>query len=89
MQESACLQPLIQSFSIGKWILHISKDVLFFIAQLDVFRLDMPCCTQYQDDVWYRCLISDIKLMTDDDFLVTIYYVDYGNYSDIKVNWRK
>lgn len=41
---------------------------------------DTPCCAQFTDGLWYRCLIIETETIDDTDNIeIKLLFVDYGN----------
>ncbi|XP_043795081.1 RING finger protein 17 isoform X2 [Apis laboriosa] len=51
------------------------------------FIPNTPCCAKFNDDLWYRCLITESEpIVNSDNIVIKLLYVDYGNDEYRKIN---
>ncbi|XP_043590614.1 RING finger protein 17 isoform X1 [Bombus pyrosoma] len=51
------------------------------------FTVNTPCCAKFNDNLWYRCLITESEpIINSDNIEIKLLYVDYGNDEYRKVN---
>lgn len=54
---------------------------------MNLLFVDTPCCAKFNDNLWYRCLITESEpIINSDNIEIKLLYVDYGNDEYRKVN---